>query len=253
MRNHQPAFKASLSTTASFPRRRTGPDQYFLEQNPWAANPQHPTHHPQRQQMHRQVSDLSGLSRAATPSTTPAGQRRFVDLTEPQGSASTIAEAQSRLISSMAPTPIPGEAARVTQSGQNSAMSPGHVDSTPSRNANGTQMEAKPSLALLDPLIAAANQTAMAHSSWSEQNPSSSIPRNVSVERKTPGALPKPLQFTDGSSSTPGMRTSTPVRYPVIKAEDHSVVSRKSPIPHEFHIATPLSTIANGQRNPFAT
>ncbi|KAL9069800.1 MAG: hypothetical protein Q9161_005259 [Pseudevernia consocians] len=230
--NHHAALRANLSATASFPRQRPGAEEHFLEQNPWA-NPQHPAHHQQR--MHRQVSGL-------TPSSTPAGQRRLVDLSEPQGSASTIAEPQSGPNSSMAPTPATGETSKPVQAGRKPEMSESIGDSTPSRVVNGRLLDMTPAnLALQD-----------SSSAKAEKRSSPSIPRNLSIDSQTTNALPKPLPFMHTGGITPGMRTSTPVRYPIIKAEDANVGSRHSPIPHQFHGAAPVSTASNGQMNRFA-
>lgn len=234
--NHHAPLRANLPATASFPRQRPGAEEHFLEQNAWA-NPQHPAHHQQR--IHRQVS---GLSRAATPSSTPAGQRRVVDLTEPQGSASTIAEPQSGPNSSMAPTPATGEAPRPVQSGRDTEMSESIVDSTPSRVVNGSLLDSTPAnLALQDSSRAKADKKI-----------SPSLLKNMSIDSQTPSALPKPLPFMHTGGSTPGIRTSTPVRYPVIKAEDAKVGSRNSPISHQFHGAAPVSTASNRKLNRFA-
>lgn len=234
---HHPALRANLSAAASFPRQRPGAEEHFLEQTPWA-NPQHPAHHKQR--MYGQVS---GLSRTATPSSTPAGQRRLVDLTEPQGSTSTIAEPQSGPNSSMAPTPATGEASKPLHSGRNSKISEGILDSTPSRIVNGSLLDSTPaSLALQD------NSRARA-----ERKSSPSLHRNMAMDGQTPSALPKPLPFMHTGGSIPGSRTSTPVRYPIIKAEDANIGSRHSPIPHQFHGAATVSTASNGQMERFAT
>ncbi|KAF6236549.1 hypothetical protein HO173_005330 [Letharia columbiana] len=229
--SHHAALRANLSATASFPRQRPGAEEHFLEQNPWA-NPQHPAHHQQR--MHRQMS--------ATPSFTPAGQRRLVDLTEPRGSASTIAEPQSGPSSSMAPTPATGEASKLVQSGRNPEMSEIIVDSTPSRVVNGSLLDSTPAnLAMQESSRAKATKKDLP-----------SLPKNMSTDSQTPSALPKPLPFMHTGGSAPGIRTSTPVRYPVVKAEDATVGSRHSPIPHQFHGAAPVSTASNGQMNRFA-
>ena len=226
-----------MSATTSFHRQRPGAEEHFLEQNPWA-NPQHPAHHQQR--LHRQVSDLSG---AATRSSTPAGQRRVVDLAEPQGSASTIAEPHSGPNSSVAQTPATGEAPKLVQSRQKSEMSESVVDSTPSRVVSGKFLDSMPAhLALQD--------SSSAKTGNNKTSPS--LARNMPIDSRTPSVLPKPLPFMHTGGSTPGFRTSTPVRYPVIGAEDASVGSRQSPISHQFHGATPVITASDGRVNRFA-
>ena len=88
----------SLSNMA---RQRPTAEEQFLEQTPWA-NPHHPAHHQAINPAQRQ---LSVHSRTLSPFTTPATQRRMVDMGAPVGSASTIAVLNSAQNSSIAPTP----------------------------------------------------------------------------------------------------------------------------------------------------
>ncbi|KAL6239379.1 hypothetical protein BDW75DRAFT_138860 [Aspergillus navahoensis] len=70
----------------------TSAEEAFLEQTPWA-NPQHPYH--QHQNMsHRSQNRIMDNSRVSVFAT-PAGQMRMVDVSAPNGSASTIAENSS--------------------------------------------------------------------------------------------------------------------------------------------------------------
>ena len=189
--------------------------------------------------MHRQASGLSG---AASRSSTPAGRRRLVDLAEPQGSASTIAEPLSGLNSSVAQTPATGEASKLGQSGRKSELSESVVDSTPSRVVNGSLLDSTPAnLALQDSWSAKAG---------SKNSPS--LPRHMSIDSQTPNVLPKPLPFMHTGGSAPGFRASTPTRYPVIGPEDANVGSRNSPIPHQFHGAASVSVASDGHVNQFA-
>lgn len=72
---------------------RTAAEEAFLEQTPWA-NPQHPVHQQQTQQQQRPSN--RDFEQARAPSfTTPAAQKRVVDINAPNGSASTIAENSS--------------------------------------------------------------------------------------------------------------------------------------------------------------
>ncbi|KAL5362655.1 Sds3-like-domain-containing protein [Aspergillus floccosus] len=75
----------AMSTSAY----RTAAEEAFLEQTPWA-NPQHPIH----QQQQRPPSQVYENPRALAY-TTPAAQKRVVDVNAPNGSASTIAENSS--------------------------------------------------------------------------------------------------------------------------------------------------------------
>ena len=238
--NHRPALRTNLSGTAGFPRQRPAAEEHFLEQNAWA-NPQHPSHHQQRQHMHRQVSALSG---AATPTSTPAAQRRVIDLTEPQGSASTIAEPQSGPSSFVALASGTDKASKDPQSRQYRAGGDKPGESTPSR-VIGVPVE-----------VTQENSVFPGHTTEKGKGPqsvksdhsqSSSLQRNKSQESQTPSSIPKPLPFmhTGGSSSTPGVRTSTPVRYPAIKAEDASQHQRRSP--HPYHSPAAVASVGSGQ------
>lgn len=231
--SHHAVVKANLSATASFPPQKPRVEDHFLKQNPWA-NPQHPAHHQQR--IHRQVSGLAG---AATRSSTPAGQRRLVDLTDPHGSASTIAEPESGPNSSIAPTPATGEASKRAHSGRQSESV---MESTPSRVVNGSLLDSTPA----NPALQDSPRT-----NAGKRN-SPSLPRNMLIDSQTPNVLPKPLPFMHTGGSIPGFRTSTPVRYPIIKAEDANVGSRHSPIPHQLYGAAPVSTTTDGRVGRFA-
>lgn len=215
-----------------------------MEQNPWA-NPQHPSHH-QQLQLHRQVSGLSGT---ATPLSTPAAQRRVVDMTEPQGSASTIPDHPSGPNSSIAATPAT-EAANVGQSSQSYAISGYLHETTPSRK---TVISEEGTAANMGPFDASRIRGKGSQSSKLDQSHSPSQLQHSSHDTQSSKALPKPLPFlqTGGaSSSTPGPRTATPGRYAIVKAEDQSHVSRHSPMPQ--YNTPPVSTVAHGKMNRFA-
>lgn len=79
---------------------RTAAEEAFLEQTPWA-NPQHPIH--QQQMTHNPQPQV--FERAPT-FTTPAAQKRMVDVNAPNGSASTIPENASAANSSTNNTPF---------------------------------------------------------------------------------------------------------------------------------------------------
>ncbi|KAL4802908.1 Sds3-like-domain-containing protein [Aspergillus unguis] len=70
----------------------TSAEEAFLEQTPWA-NPQHPIHQHQHISQRSQNRIMEG-SRAPAFAT-PSGQVRMVDVSAPNGSASTIAETSS--------------------------------------------------------------------------------------------------------------------------------------------------------------
>ncbi|KAL4969262.1 uncharacterized protein BDV14DRAFT_101716 [Aspergillus stella-maris] len=88
----QPSLpRAPMSSMASNVYH-TSAEAAFLEQTPWA-NPQHPAHQNQHLS-HRSQNRIMDDSRAPTFAT-PAGQMRTVDVSAPNGSASTIAETSS--------------------------------------------------------------------------------------------------------------------------------------------------------------
>ncbi|PKY07024.1 hypothetical protein P168DRAFT_287534 [Aspergillus campestris IBT 28561] len=71
---------------------RTAAEEAFLEQTPWA-NPLHPAH--QQQIGSQKLPGRAPEDHRAPAYTTPAGQKRVVDVNAPNGSASTIAENSS--------------------------------------------------------------------------------------------------------------------------------------------------------------
>lgn len=75
---------------------RIAAEEAFLEHTPWA-NPQHPVHHHQQQQTQPQRPQQNrGFEQPRAPAfTTPAAQKRVVDIHAPNGSGSTIAENSS--------------------------------------------------------------------------------------------------------------------------------------------------------------
>lgn len=96
---------------------RTAAEEAFLEQTPWA-NPQHPIHHHhhhhhQQQQQQHQIppgpQNRVFENPHASSFTTPAAQKRVVDINAPNGSASTIAENLSAANSSANNTPYGAE------------------------------------------------------------------------------------------------------------------------------------------------
>ena len=71
---------------------RTAAEEAFLEQTPWA-NPQHPVH--QQQMQSQKPQNRVYEQPRAQAFTTPAAQKRVVDIHAPNGSGSTIAENSS--------------------------------------------------------------------------------------------------------------------------------------------------------------
>ena len=224
-------FGANLTSAASFPRHTPHVEEHFLERNAWA-NPQHPAHQQQRQQMHRQLSQVSG---APTPSATPTGQDGLTDLTEPRGSASTVPNQPSAAANSLVhSTPATGELTKPGL-GPNSGLTIRRgVDETPSRIKS----------ILTDAMLMGKEiQGSLAprpNSPQPARKSSPSVTRNPPVrDSHTPNTLPKPLPFTQSASS----RASPPVRLPV-KVEDIGQLSGHSPASHQF--GSPVPTIAAG-------
>ncbi|KAL4784241.1 Sds3-like-domain-containing protein [Aspergillus varians] len=89
---HQSTVPRAPMSSMSSNVFHTSAEEAFLEQTPWA-NPQHPIHQHQHPS-HRAQNRIIDNSRAPA-FTTPAGQMRMVDVSAPNGSASTIAENSS--------------------------------------------------------------------------------------------------------------------------------------------------------------
>ncbi|KAL4977802.1 Sds3-like-domain-containing protein [Aspergillus desertorum] len=90
--HYQPTIPRATVPSISSNVYPTSAEEAFLEQTPWA-NPQHPYHQHQNPP-HRPQNRVMDNSRVPV-FTTPAGQLRMVDVSAPNGSASTIAENSS--------------------------------------------------------------------------------------------------------------------------------------------------------------
>ncbi|KAL4986914.1 Sds3-like-domain-containing protein [Aspergillus falconensis] len=90
--HHQPTIPRATVPSISSNVHPTSAEEAFLEQTPWA-NPQHPYHQHQNLS-HRPQNRIMDNSRMPAFAT-PAGQMRMVDVSAPNGSASTIAENSS--------------------------------------------------------------------------------------------------------------------------------------------------------------
>ena len=223
----QPAIpRPSLPLSASFSKQKSNADERFLEQNPWA-NAQHPAHvHLQRQR--------SAISRPESPLVTPAPQKRVVDLTALQGSASTIAEPLSGQNSSMAPTPVTGEAAK----SPNGNIKP-NINSTPIKAPERIVLDSHdipPKESKPDDI----KPTTSFLSNSTLKQPSFSFPRKPSPNAPTSlhgSSLSNPLAIPDG----PVPYTNSPIpRFPTVKVEErpaHSLLG---------HHALGVSTGPNG-------
>ncbi|RAH76430.1 transcriptional regulatory protein Dep1 [Aspergillus japonicus CBS 114.51] len=88
----QPTLPRGTMPAMSSSVFRTPAEEAFLEQTPWA-NPQHPVH--QHQQFSQRPQNRIYENPRAPTYTTPAAQKRVVDIHAPNGSASTIAENSS--------------------------------------------------------------------------------------------------------------------------------------------------------------
>ncbi|KAL2824502.1 Sds3-like-domain-containing protein [Aspergillus cavernicola] len=90
--HHQPTISRGPVPSISSNVYPTSAEEAFLEQTPWA-NPQHPIH--QHQHMSHRPQNRALDNPRVSAFTTPAGQLRMVDVSAPNGSASTIAENSS--------------------------------------------------------------------------------------------------------------------------------------------------------------
>lgn len=120
---------------------RPAAEEQFLEQTPWA-NPQHPVHQQTLQRIKRDMSENPRTSSASF--TTPAAQKRVVDLSAPNGSASTIPEHPSAAASSVLGTPQDvekehhGETSAIFSSARTQDM---HIEDDPSSGLRGAMGE----------------------------------------------------------------------------------------------------------------
>lgn len=242
--SHLPALR-TMSTNSNIPRPKKGADEHFLEQNPWA-NPQHPSHH-QRRILHRQ---MSGLSRATTPMSASATQKRIADPTKPQAATSAVSDHPPEQNSSIAATSVtdaPVESVQV-QNNRHHAVNNSILDSTPSKTAGSLASACRAHSAPFEFLSESGKD---AQSSRIDPPP---LIINPSQDDRTPKNLPKPLPFSytgSGSSSAPGPRTSTPGRYTVAEAENQGYLPQQSPLP-QYHTGS-VKPAANGVMNRFAT
>ena len=208
--------------SASFSRKSTA-DERFLEQNPWA-NPQHPAHsHLQRQR--------SAVSRPDSPLVTPAPQKRVVDLTAPQGSASTIADPLSGQNSSIAPTPATGEENAGATKSRNGYP---HITSTPIK-ASEMMMQENHGFPLKD---LKSDKIKHPASSISTPTPKQTPPLYGPVQKGS--SINDPLPIPDGPvpySASPRPRFST------VKVEERPTHSL---LDHHVPSALPVGIGPNG-------
>ncbi|KAL8796942.1 MAG: hypothetical protein Q9195_000713 [Heterodermia aff. obscurata] len=218
----QPAIpRPSLPLSASFSRKSTA-DERFLEQNPWA-NPQHPAHgHLQRQR--------SAVSRPDSPLVTPAPQKRVVDLTVPQGSASTIADPLSGPNSSLAPTPATGEE---------------NVGPTKSRNGyphiNSTPMKAPDPLIMPETHDFPLNKD-LKPDTAKHPTPKQTPPIYGPVQKGS--SINDPLPIPDGP--IPYSTTSPIPRFPTVKVEER-------PTAHALLLDSHAPSVLNETRARFGS
>ncbi|KAL8823345.1 MAG: hypothetical protein Q9191_005941 [Dirinaria sp. TL-2023a] len=225
--------RPTLTASSSLSRQKSAADERFLEQNPWA-NPQHPVHsHLQRQR--------SALSRPESPLVTPAPQKRVIDLTGTQGSASTIPETQSGPNSSMAPTPLAGEQAVQPSTSHNG----GGIHSTPIKQPEVPNDNDIPISNARDHTIGS-----LKHHSAHQQG-------HIATHSKKPhvyGVGPSHSLVAEQSSPAffPKKNTpSSPPRFPTVKAEEPTHGMRQSPLSHSYRTPTPVSAEAHGQVHRF--
>ena len=233
--NRAASNRPTVPASAAFQRHTPIVEDGFLERNAWA-NPQHPAHQQQRQQMHRQISQLSY---AATPASTPGLPKGATDLPKPHGSGSTLPENLSGPGSSMAPTPATSEPRPIFPSSRHTYPSNGAPDATPSR-VTGPVPEATPTNTdnrdspLSRPQSPNVRKTARLESPSASHNPSFR-------DSSTPNALPKPPPLPQTTAAR-----ASPVKLPV-KVEDVAQIASRSPVPHHFTSPAPAVAAGNGQ------
>lgn len=229
-----PLSRPNLPASSTLSRQRSlAVDESFLERNAWA-NSQHPVHN----QLQRQ---RSAVSRPESPLNTPVPQRQFVDLTHPQGSASTIPDMPS---SSITATPATGEqAAEVSK-----AMSglSGRHERALEILANAQDMHSgnRAALAVSD------------HEPPKEQN--TNIPTPVPITYSQPQVQQisnmkshsHPLHITSSVpryEATPNSKSNTAASgFATVKAEEAMHGLHQSPLLHHYQTPTPVSAGING-------
>ena len=175
------------------------------------------------------------MSRPQSPLVTPAQQRRVVDLTGLQGSASTIAEPLSGQNSSMAPTPATGEERLPVPKSRHSLNA--NNNATPVKAPDRPQDKRETPL----PIPKEAISDTMKSASTLKQPRSSSLHRNPTPKPPVHGSsLANPLSIPDGPVHFP----SSPIpRFTPVKVEDrppHSLLG------HHVPGALSVSTGPNG-------
>lgn len=222
------APRHNLPASSTFSRQKSAADERFLEQNPWA-NAQHPAHN----QLQRQ---RSAMSRPESPLITPAPQRRVIDLTALQESASTIPENPS---SSMKATPATGE--------QHSKAS--RTNARVASNAYLLEMLAKaPGLSAEDQAshIITKSETPREHS---KKISTLNDPSRLDIHVKPPSHQSNSINLPAHLESTPNSKvnTDTSPTFPTIKAEEAVHSLHQSPLLHYYQTPTPVSAGVNGQ------
>jgi len=231
LKGHTPTLRATMSAIDGLPRQRLAAEEHFFDQNPWA-NPQHPVHQQQRRQMQRQVS---ALSCAATPSSTPAAQRRVIDLTQSQGSASMIAEPFSGPNTSQFATLATNGALKSSQAALSHMSNDMIVNSRTPDNVASSEEAFDKGCSLQPDKV--------------DQCGSPSFSRDVSGrESQVPSGLPKPLPFTQAGGTT---RASPSIRFPIKVEDAASQTLRRSPILHQYNGSSPVTAGANGHLDRF--
>ena len=228
-----PPLRTSLPASVGYQRPKPAAEERFLEQTPWA-NPQHPSHHLQRQ--------ASGLSRTISPLTTPVATKRSTDIGEQQGSSSSMAEIPSGNISATARTPATGEQRpKAAGLGQIHMGEDDDLLYTPSRRVPD-EMD-----------IELENATKPKHRSDTViDRPVSSTGMQLSTQAiQVKSYLPKVPPDTEGKPLPSVSKTpSSPRRYPVIKGEELFLPPRNPPTPQHYH--RPISVSAtNGPGEHF--
>lgn len=230
VQSHQAPVRTNLSNLARYPRQKPAAEEQFMEQNPWA-NAQHPAHH----QNHPFQRQTSGLSRADTPGTTPAAQRRIVDMAGLHGPAPTIAELQSEAPSSL--LAIPAIVEKVTRTIENGleVASDNLAPFTQSKKlgtpSNGPISTKTPQETMPSEKSRASTLGALIRSRTSSGS-RSRFPKTQAIPDGPAESVTN--VNTSGSSRTASVPPSTPVRYSIIKAEE-SLHSPRQPASIQYH------------------
>ena len=221
--------RPTLPASSNFARQRSAADERFLEQNPWA-NPQHPAH----SQLQRQ---RSAVSRPESPLITPAPQKRVIDLTVLQDSASTIPDGPS---SSTKATPARGEQQiKASKSNHRNGSNAHPLDGLTKASDVHPEGRGSQAMARSNPRKEQSNNTPTPNEHLRQDIHTKSSSHRFSTQN--------PFPTLDSTLNHKVNIPTSPPPFPTVKAEETMHGLHQSPLLHHYQTPTPVSAVANGQ------